>query len=116
MAIAKEGENEKVEKAMAEAREKIAQVAHKINSFLQELGIEMVQVERGTFMMGSEKGRDNERPIHEVTLNSYEIGKFPITQAQWEMVMGSNPSHFSSYENCPIKNVSWKMPRNLSRN
>jgi len=51
---------------------------------------EMVFVEGGTFMMGSPEGvgRTDERPQHEVTLSSFSIGKYPVTQAQWETIMG----------------------------
>ncbi len=41
-------------------------------------------------MMGSNEGK-NEQPIHEVTLNAFYMGKYPITQAQYEAVMGNNP-------------------------
>ncbi len=63
----------------------------------------MVYVEGGTFTMGctSEQGSDcddNEKPAHQVTLSSYQIGKYEVTQAQWEAVMGRKQS---SHENCP---------------
>ncbi|OIQ81723.1 serine/threonine-protein kinase pkn1 [mine drainage metagenome] len=39
---------------------------------------------------------------------NYEIGKYEITQAQWQLIMGSNPSKFKKCgENCPVENVSW---------
>ncbi len=64
-----------------------------INKEEVELGIELVYVEGGTFTMGgtAEQGEvnDDELPIHEVTLASYYIGKYEITQAQWESVMGT---------------------------
>jgi formylglycine-generating enzyme required for sulfatase activity/predicted Ser/Thr protein kinase len=76
---------------------------------------EVVDVAGGTFTMGctSEQSDcgDNEKPPHQVTLSSYKIGKYEVTQAQWKAVMGSNPSHFNGYfntcENCPVENVSW---------
>jgi formylglycine-generating enzyme required for sulfatase activity len=67
----------------------------------------MVFVEGGTFMMGSEDGYDSEKPAHRVTLDSFEIGKYPVTQAQWQAVMGSNPSHFKSNPQHPVEMVSW---------
>lgn len=58
-----------------------------------ELGIELVYVEGGTFTMGgtAEQGDvdEDELPTHEVTLASYYIGRYEITQAQWESVMGT---------------------------
>lgn len=72
---------------------------------------EMVFVDGGTFTMGctSEQSDcgDNEKPAHQVTLSSFHIGKYEVTQAQWREVMGSNPSHFSDCDECPVEKVSW---------
>ena len=72
--------------------------------------LEMVYIPGGTFMMGSpddEEGRDsNEGPQHRVTVASFHMGKYPITQAQWKIVMGNNPSFFQG-ANLPVENVSW---------
>jgi len=72
----------------------------------------MIYVQGGTFTMGctNEQGSDcydSEKPSHSVTVSSYSIGKYEVTQAQWRAVMGSNPSHFSGCDNCPVENVSW---------
>ena len=74
--------------------------------------IEMIFVEGGTFTMGctSEQGSDcydSEKPAHKVTLNSFSIGKYEVTQKQWQDVMGSNPSYFGNCDNCPVEMVSW---------
>jgi len=69
--------------------------------------IEMVYVQGGTFQMGSNDGESNEKPVHTVTVGSYYIGKFEVTQKQWRAVMGSNPSYFSGCDNCPVEKVSW---------
>lgn len=69
--------------------------------------IEMVYVEGGTFIMGSENGEDDEKPIHSVSLSSFYIGKYEVTQQQWRDIMGNNPSHFSGCDNCPVEYVSW---------
>jgi len=75
-------------------------------------GIELIFVEGGTFMMGcgGEQGSDcnsDERPQHSVTLSSFYIGKYPITQAQWKVIIGwDNPSHFKG-ENLPVELISW---------
>ena len=73
---------------------------------------EMVRVEGGTFTMGAtaEQGSDvydDEKPTHQVTLPSYYIGKTEVTQALWQAVMGSNPSHFKG-SNLPVEEVSWE--------
>ena len=73
--------------------------------------IEMVFVKGGTFMMGAtpEQGKDAtfiEKPAHSVTVSDFYIGKYEVTQAQWEAVMGENPSNFKG-ENRPVDSVSW---------
>ena len=72
----------------------------------------MVKVEGGTFAMGAtpEQGseaRDNEKPVHQVTLSSFSIGETEVTQALWAAVMGSNPSNFPFDMNRPVEMVSW---------
>ena len=52
-------------------------------------------------------GRENEKPIHSVTLLDFEIGKYPVTQKFWQEIMGSNPAHFQGCVDCPVENVSW---------
>ena len=75
------------------------------------INIDMVRVEAGTFTMGATpemKNPDNdEKPTHRVTLtNDYYIGKYEVTQALWQMVMGNNPSEFKG-DNLPVETVSW---------
>ena len=68
--------------------------------------IEMVYVQGGTFDMGSNI-ENVEKPIHQVTLGDYYIGKYEVTQAQWIEIMGNNPSFFKG-DNLPVENVSWE--------
>ena len=72
--------------------------------------MELQRIPAGTFLMGTpkaEKKRDKDETRHEVTLTQpFLIGKYPVTQAQWEAVMGSNPSDFQG-DNLPVENVSW---------
>ena len=57
----------------------------------------------GNFLMGSQ----SEGPIHQVTISrDFCIGKYPVTQAQWEGVMGNNPSSFRGADR-PVEQVSW---------
>ena len=75
------------------------------------INIEMVKVEAGTFMMGATSEMENpdsdEKPVHQVTLtNDYYMGKYEVTQALWQAVMGSNPSFFQG-GNLPVESVSW---------
>jgi formylglycine-generating enzyme required for sulfatase activity len=72
--------------------------------------IEMVLIPVGTFMMGSpdsEAGRViAEGPQHQVSVQSFYLGKYEVTQAQYKAVMGTNPSNFKG-NNLPVENVSW---------
>ena len=71
------------------------------------VNFKMAEVKGGTFFMGSPSGGwSNERPVHQVTLDSYLIGQTEVTQALWQAVMGSNPSSSKGY-NLPVENVSW---------
>jgi len=68
--------------------------------------LEMVLIPAGKFIMGS-KGREKKEPQHEVTLTKqYYMGKYEVTQEQWEAVMGNDPRR-NKGENMPITNVSW---------
>ncbi len=78
---------------------------------IQNLIANMVYVEGGTFMMGatSEQGSDadgDEKPIHQVTLSSFSIGRYEVTQEEWQAVMGNNPSNFKGAKR-PVEQVSW---------
>jgi formylglycine-generating enzyme required for sulfatase activity len=71
----------------------------------------MVFVEGGTFTMGckAEQGGEcvsDEQPAHQVNLSSFFIGKYPVTQAEWEAVMGNNSSDFKGARH-PVNRVSW---------
>ena len=85
--------------------------------FEQDLGngviLEMVQIPGGTFMMGSPEGearRDpNESPQHQVKVPGFFMGKYEITQAQYQAIMGNNPSKFKGEkgEKPPVERVNW---------
>ena len=73
--------------------------------------ITMVWIPPGSFMMGRQDGEqdseDNEDPRHEVNINyGFWMGKYEVTQAQWEAVTGNNPSRFNG-DNRPVERVSW---------
>lgn len=73
-------------------------------------GIEMVFVKGGCFQMGDtfEKGGKDAKPVHEVCLRDFLIGKYEVTQEQWKEVMGINPSHFAGCgDNCPVESVGY---------
>ncbi len=74
-----------------------------------DVKLEMVYIEGGSFMMGSpedEVGRDDNETQHHVRVEGFYIGKYTVTQSQWEAVMGSNPSYWKS-DNLPVEQISW---------
>ena len=83
------------------------------SGYTNSLGMTFVLLPAETFTMGSpsdEPGRDDsdEGPQHTVTLtHAFYMQQTEVTQAQWEAVMGSNPSHFSGCPTCPVEMVSW---------
>jgi formylglycine-generating enzyme required for sulfatase activity len=72
-----------------------------------EVKFEMVPVEGGTFNMGSNNDTEMEKPVHSVTLGSYQIGKYEVTQQQWADIMGKNPAKYSECPQCPVESISW---------
>jgi len=73
-------------------------------------GMQMVFVKGGCYQMGDTfgDGESHEKPVHEVCVNDFYIGKYEVIQGQWRTVMGSEPSHFFNCgDNCPVEDVSW---------
>ncbi len=67
----------------------------------------MVAIQPGTFQMGSVAGPASEQPVHAVTITRpFWVGKYEITQAEYQAVMGSNPSFWQDAQ-LPVGNVSW---------
>lgn len=75
--------------------------------FTDSVGIEFVAIPGGTFTMGSPPGGDpGEQPAHEVHVQPFLMSRYEITQAQWEAVMGGNPSLFRHPQR-PVDRVTW---------
>lgn len=70
---------------------------------------EMVFVKGGCFQMGDMfgDGNANERPVHEVCVDDFYIGRYEVTQGQWKKIMGYNPSHYKRGNDYPVESVSW---------
>jgi formylglycine-generating enzyme required for sulfatase activity len=80
------------------------------------IGMEFANVPAGSFQMGLDSYSD-ESPVHQVTFaSSFFMGRYEVTQAQWQKVMGNNPSSDKSCgENCPVEKVSWDDTQSSSR-
>ncbi len=69
--------------------------------------LELVLIRPGSFIMGSRSGEKEEMPARRVTIaRPFCIGKYEVTQEQWQAVMGSNPSHFKELKG-PVEQVGW---------
>lgn len=82
----------------------------KAQTFASAADMEFVPVKGGCFLMGDTfgDGFSDERPVHEVCVGDFSIGKYPVTQGQWKDIMGDNPSMFNKCgERCPAENISW---------
>ena len=92
----------------------ISPAAGAIDNVVDEAEItrmQFVKIQPGSFMMGCSPGDisclDREKPAHEVRITKvFEIGKYEVTQAQWQTVMGTNPSRFKG-DNLPVESISW---------
>ncbi|MBI3813805.1 MAG: formylglycine-generating enzyme family protein, partial [Nitrospinae bacterium] len=69
----------------------------------------MVFVKGGCYQMGDTfgDGDSDEKPVHEVCVDDFYMGKYEVTQRQWTGIMGSNPSYFKNCDDCPVEQVSW---------
>ena len=89
----------------------INSLAEPLRSHLKKLMADMVLVKGGTYMMGDPNGdwdnKDCNEVPHKVTLSSFYICKYEVTEALWTAVMGSNPSKYPSGGNYPVVHVNW---------
>ena len=73
--------------------------------------LDMVMLPAGSFLMGSPANdpdaESDEKPQHQVKLKSFSIGQYPVTQEQYQAVMGNNPSNFKNNPKNPVETVSW---------
>jgi len=82
---------------------------------MRKIEIEMIRIPGGTFQMGEDLvGTDDVKPVHAITLSAFSMSKYPVTQEQYEAVIGMNPSKFKSnpatgevQEKRPVENVTW---------
>ena len=110
-----EFEEFRFEIATVDARGEISRRLGRAKRFVDACGggveIEMVHIPGGSFVMGSPEGEEghykDEGPQHEVTVQPFAMGRYPVTQAQYRAVMGENPSSFTGDNRQPVECVSW---------
>ena len=84
-----------------------------VETWTNSIGMEFMQIPAGSFVMGSpshEEGRSSRERQHEVRIvQGFWMGKYEVTQSEWKVVMGSNPSGFADCgPRCPVEQVSWE--------
>jgi len=85
-----------------------------------DIELEMIKIPAGSFLMGTEEVEVNrlnkeyktdrykrEMPQHRVNLQEFYLGKYPITQEQYQAIMGNNPSYFKDNPKNPVESVIW---------
>jgi formylglycine-generating enzyme required for sulfatase activity len=81
------------------------------------IDMEFVWVQGGSFRLGcglwQEECQKIEKPDHEVSVKGFWLGKYEVTQAQWEKIMGDNPAKFQDRPENPVENVSWNDIQNF---
>jgi formylglycine-generating enzyme required for sulfatase activity len=102
-AVTVDGSGEIVERRNHRARQCIERLDGSIP-------LEMVAIPGGTFMMGSRAGGgyDDERPQHSVNVSPFLLAKYPVTQEQWEAVMGWAPPYRCKGARRPADRISWE--------
>lgn len=91
------------------------------NSYTDAMtGMEFIRVEGGCFQMGSNRAYKNEKPLHEVCVDGFYIGKYEVTQDNWLKVMGKNPPAFHTSRKpknamMPVVEVSWENVKEFIR-
>ena len=83
-----------------------------VAAFEKALNMEMVRVEGGTFMMGSDSVSDpmadsDERPLRKVALSTFYIGRYEVTLRQWDAVMRHTTDGSSKNADFPVHNITW---------
>ena len=112
------GKIEKTERQRAEeatrqaaAQQRATKLKELLPSLLASFKQQMVTVPGGTFTMGCTEEQsscdDDEKPVRQVQVSSFSIGKYQVTQELWEAVMGKNPSKFRNCPRCPVAHVGW---------
>lgn len=80
-------------------------------------GMEFVYVQGGCYQMGDTfgDGGSDEKPVHEVCVDDFYIGKYEVTQGEYKKIMGSNPSSFQKGDRYPVETVSWNHAQTFIR-
>lgn len=82
-----------------------------IEDVLDKMCNNMVIIPPGSCLMGSNSGEDDERPIHNILIDGFQLGKYEVTQKEWFDIMNTKPwldlRYLMEGDNFPAVNVSW---------
>ncbi|HEX2997277.1 MAG TPA: SUMF1/EgtB/PvdO family nonheme iron enzyme, partial [Anaerolineales bacterium] len=104
-----------------EKGEVIARAHHTAEQFTEDLGnglsLDLILVPSGMYKMGSlpHTGSPDEQPQHFITIKSFMLGKFLVTQGQWKAVMGKLPPCRFKGDELPVERVSWQEAQSFSQ-
>ena len=96
--------------AKAEVLDKTQSARYEPTAAEIQLVGEMIRIPGGSFQMGSNAAEadEDEQPVHTVAIAPFWLGKYEVTQGQWQAVMGGNPSyHKDCGADCPVEQVNW---------
>ncbi|MBN1290575.1 MAG: SUMF1/EgtB/PvdO family nonheme iron enzyme [Candidatus Latescibacteria bacterium] len=79
----------------------------KVKLGLSAYSIRLISIPTGNFLMGSNNDDEDEKPVHKVTLDAFQMSETEVTQVQYNTLMGKNPSYNKEYENNPVERVTW---------
>jgi len=76
--------------------------------------MDLVEIPSGSFCMGSNNGNDDQKPVHRVTISTeFYMGKYEVTLAQWDALMGTYSYMTCGRGNCPMETVTWDMAQDF---
>lgn len=93
-------------------KQPVVVVPKPLESITNSIGMKLTPIPAGTFMMGSSDSdamaRSNEKPQHYVEITQpFQLGVYPVTQAEYEQITGNNPSQFENNYHCPVEQITW---------
>ena len=77
-----------------------------VKTITTKTGIEMVLIPSGEFLMGNDKGEEDEKPAHRIHISAFYMDKYEVTQKEYESLMGRNPAK-SKGPDKPVEQLSW---------
>jgi formylglycine-generating enzyme required for sulfatase activity len=98
--------------------QKIVKPGLPVNGFIEpHTGMEFVQIPGGSFTMGDiwGDGADTEKPVHQVNVESFYLGKYPVTQKEYTTIMGESAFNTRRGNNYPVEAITWEKARQFIR-